>query len=132
MPAGYSANETACVNVAIAPAGTSACTITNTPLQLRQWNDNDCDGDVDVADGQWLLAAMLGLTISQNEPCPDLGGSMLPTPFTTVADWADTDCNGSVNTRDGQYLLSALLSAAISQTEFCPDAGDANTVIPLP
>ena len=133
VPTGYSENEAACLNVNIAiTGGPFGCTITNTPLGLLAWNDNDCDGDVDVADGQWLLTSLLGSPIAQTEPCPDLGGTMLPTPFTTVAPWADTECDGTVNVRDGQYLLSALLSSPIAQTEFCPDASDVDSVIPLP
>ena len=86
VPAGYSADESACLNVAIT---TGACTITNTlytptatptntPTQTQTptafgWGDLDCNGTENVRDGQWLLTSFLGSPISQTEPCPDLG-----------------------------------------------------------
>ncbi len=40
---------------------------------VAPWADLDCDGDVDIRDGQWLLSVLLGSPISQTEPCPDAG-----------------------------------------------------------
>jgi hypothetical protein len=44
--------------------------------------DNDCDGDVDVADGQYLMSALLLSPIAQTEPCPDAGDAdtVIPLP----------------------------------------------------
>ena len=67
-------------------SGSSACVnpvnVVNTPVALLMWADNDCDGDVDVRDGQWLLTALLGSPIAQTEPCPNAGDpdSMIPLP----------------------------------------------------
>jgi hypothetical protein len=79
VPAGYSSDETACINQAISVGADTACTITNTANLA--WADLDCNLDVNVRDGQYLLTALLGAPISQTAGCPVLGtGNMLPLP----------------------------------------------------
>jgi hypothetical protein len=37
------------------------------------FGDVDCDGDVDAIDALKILRFVVGLSVSQTKPCPDIG-----------------------------------------------------------
>ena len=56
------------------------------------------------------------LSVSQTEPCPDIG--------TNVASiWGDVDCNGAVTSVDALKVLRYVAQLSVSQTEPCADIG---------
>jgi hypothetical protein len=56
------------------------------------------------------------LSVSQTEPCPDIG--------TDVASvWGDVDCSGSVTSVDALKVLRYVAQLPVTQTEPCPDIG---------
>ncbi len=58
------------------------------------------------------------LSVSQTEPCPDIG--------TDVASvWGDVDCNGSVTSVDALMVLRHLVDLPVSQEPGCPEIGGA-------
>ena len=85
------------------------------PTELTQ-GDVDCNGNVTSVDALKELRHVALLSVSQTEPCPDIG--------TDVASlWGDVDCSGSVTSVDALKILRYVALLAVSQTEPCPDIG---------
>jgi hypothetical protein len=76
----------------------------------------DCNGAVTSVDALKELRHVAQLSVSQTEPCPDIG--------TDVASfWGDVDCSGSVTSVDALKILRFVALLSVSQTEPCPDIG---------
>lgn len=86
--------------------------------------DVDCDGDVDSVDSLKELRFVAGLTVSQTEPCPDIGSEL------TIV-FGDLDCGGDVDSVDSLKALLHIAGLSVSQTEPCPDIGDAVAITEL-
>jgi CSLREA domain-containing protein len=96
------------------PAATPTPTGT-APTEGTQ-GDVDCNGDVTSVDALKELRYVAQLSVSQTEPCPDIG--------TEVASfWGDVDCSGSVTSVDALKILRYVALLSVSQTEPCPDIG---------
>jgi len=81
-----------------------------------KFGDVDCNASVDAVDGLKLLRYVAGLSVSQTEPCPDIGSPVAPV-------FGDVDCNGSVDAVDSLKALRYVAGLSVSQTEPCPDLG---------
>ena len=89
---------------------------TGSPRPLIQ-GDVDCDGRVSGLDGISLLRFALGMPVTQKEPCPDIGTSV-------IWAWGDVDCSGRVDSVDGVKMLRhVLFHEPVVQNEPCPDLG---------
>ena len=82
---------------------------------LKQ-GDVNCDSSVNSVDALLVLRFAAGLSVQQNEPCPDVG-----TVISQVI--GDVDCNGIVNSVDALKILRSAASLSVSQTEPCTDVG---------
>ena len=79
--------------------------------------DVDCNGGVTSVDALKELRYVAQLSVSQAEPCPDIG--------TEVASfWGDVDCSGSVTSVDALKILRHVALLPVQQTEPCPDIGE--------
>ena len=99
--------------------GVAAPAVVPTPTPTPgpgQFGDVDCNGSVDAVDSLKILRYVAGLSVSQTEPCPDIG-SAVPSVF------GDVDCNGSVDAVDALKALRYVAGLSVSQTEPCPDIG---------
>ena len=76
----------------------------------------DCSDVVDAVDSLKELRYVAALSVSQNEPCPDIG--------TDVASfWGDVDCSGGVSAVDALKILRYVAALPVQQTEPCADIG---------
>ena len=64
------------LNLALVPVGGPTPTPTPTPPSGNKVGDVDCSGAVDAVDALKILRHVAGLSVSQNEPCPDIGSSV--------------------------------------------------------
>ncbi len=83
--------------------------------------DVDCDGDVDAVDSLGLLQYVAGLSVSLQEPCPDIGVQSHSGFF------GDVDCDLDVDAVDAQKILRHVVSLSVNQEPNCSALGD-----PLP
>jgi hypothetical protein len=92
--------------------GFSGATSPATPANL---GDVDCSGAVNAVDALKLLRYSAGLSVSQTEPCPDVGEPLLPAGF------GDVDCSGGVNSVDALKVLRYSAGLSVAQTLPCPE-----------
>jgi hypothetical protein len=78
----------------------------------------DCGTGVNSVDSLKILRFGAGLSVTQAEPCPDIGGSH---PYGFVQ--GDVDCSFVVNSVDALKVLRFGAGLSVSQTEPCPDIG---------
>ncbi len=83
------------------------------PPRLLQTGDVDCDYDVDSVDALKILRYVAGLSVQQNEPCPDIGNwhVMLETASGTdieqeLGGFGNNDCDNNVDSVDAQRILN--------------------------
>ena len=109
----------------VTPTPTPTPTPTATPplgQQQLAWGDNDCDGDNDAVDALKGLRHVAALSVSQNDPCPEMGSTV------EVADasphiWGDLDCDGDTDAVDALKELRNVAALSVTQNEPCPDIG---------
>ena len=82
------------------------------------WGDNDCDGDNDAVDALKGLRHVAALSVSQNDPCPEMGSTV------EVADasphiWGDLDCDGDTDVFDVVHVVAVAFRNADPAIEFC-------------
>jgi hypothetical protein len=90
-------------------------TPSETPGPLTQ-GDIDCNGDVTSVDALKELRHVAQLSVSQNEPCPDIGEDV-------ASVWGDVDCNAEVTSVDALKVMRHVAALSVSQTHPCPDIG---------
>lgn len=79
-----------------------------------------CNGDVDCSlaansvDSLKVLRHNAGLSVSQTEPCANIGIDIGP------RNQGDVDCSGTVSSVDSLKILRAAASLSVSQTQPCP------------
>jgi len=88
------------------------------PAQLAM-GDIDCSGSVDPVDSLLIARYVSGLSVSQNEPCPDLGVLLFAGGLDLK--WGDVDCSGAVDTVDELKVQRFTSGLPYSQNEPCPD-----------
>jgi hypothetical protein len=98
------------------PTPTPTPTPSGSPGPLTQ-GDVDCNGEVSSVDALKELRHVAQLSVSQNEPCPDIGEDV-------ASVWGDVDCNGEVTSVDALKVLRHVADLSVSQTEPCPDIGE--------
>jgi hypothetical protein len=76
----------------------------------------DCSGDVTSVDALKELRLVAELSVTQNEPCPDIGED-------AASVWGDVDCSGSVTSVDALKILRYVALLSITQDEPCADIG---------
>ena len=112
------------------PAPTESPTPTPTPTpsgQQVKFGDGDCSGEVKIADAQKTARTLLELSVTQTEPCPDIGATTSVNGVDRV--WNDVDCSGSpLGISDAQKTARYLVDLSVSQTEPCPDIGEEVTI----
>ncbi len=86
------------------------------PPTLPGQGDVDCDGDVDSVDSLKELRHVAGLSVSQNEPCPEIGSEV-------ASLFGDVDCDDDVDSVDSLKILRSVAGLSVSQIEPCPDIG---------
>jgi len=97
-------------------------TIRNATIAVGQsctyFGDVDCSSAVNSVDSLKILRYNASLSVSQTEPCTDIGGTL---PNTEIQ--GDVDCSNAINAVDSLKLLRHSASLSVSQTEPCPDIG---------
>jgi len=63
-----------------------------------------------------VLRHVAGLSVSQTEPCPDIGCSLPET-------WGDIDCDGDVDAVDSLLILRHVAGLSVSLPTGCPAIG---------
>jgi hypothetical protein len=91
----------------------------------------DCDGNAAIGDTVKLARWLIDLSVSQNDPCPAVGGTVNVQPLTPEPNpgpfegsWSDADCDGGVAIGDAVKLARWLIDLSVSQSEDCPPIGD--------
>jgi hypothetical protein len=79
----------------------------------------DCNGIVNSVDSLKVSRHAAGLSVSQTEPCPNIGSGVLA----GGQKQGDIDCNNTVNSVDALKLKRYVAGLAYSQNEPCPDIG---------
>jgi hypothetical protein len=73
-------------------------------------------GGVDSTDALLVLRFRAGLSVTQNEPCPDMGtgqGGL----------FGDVDCSGIVNSVDSLKIQRAVANLSVDQPKGCTPIG---------
>lgn len=78
--------------------------------------DVDCNGGVNVIDAMKLLRYVAALSVSQTEPCPDIGS-----PVASV--FGDIDCDDDIDTVDALAILRFLAGLPLNLPLRCPPIG---------
>ena len=80
------------------------------------FGDVDCDDDVDAVDSLKELRWVAGLSVSQTEPCPDIGSEV-------ASLFGEVDCDDDVDAVDSLKLLRFVAGLSVSQEAGCPVIG---------
>ncbi len=80
------------------------------------WGDVDCVGDVDAVDALKILRYVAGLSVSQTQPCPEIGSEV-------ASLLGDVDCDDDVDAIDSLKILRHVAALPVAQTEPCQDIG---------
>ena len=97
------------------PTPTHTGTPTPTPV-LRLSGDVDCDKDADAVDALKVLRSVAGLSVSQIEPCPEIGSEL-------ESFFGDVDCDGDIDAIDALKILRYVAGLPVSQEPGCPLIG---------
>jgi hypothetical protein len=98
--------------------GTAGQGTPTSPEPPANLGDVDCSGAINSVDALKLLRSNAALSVSQTEPCPDVGENLLPGLF------GDVDCSGAVNSVDALKVLRYSAGLTVEQTQPCPAFGD--------
>ncbi|HSP55954.1 MAG TPA: hypothetical protein VLS25_10245, partial [Dehalococcoidia bacterium] len=115
--------------------GTPTPTATATPPlgSGGQDGDVDCANGVNSVDALKVLRDVASLSVSQTEPCPDIGQGLLGIAPQGIAPLqGDVDCSGSVNSVDALKILRFVAHLSVSQNEPCADIGTGGGPTPTP
>jgi branched-chain amino acid transport system substrate-binding protein len=89
--------------------------------------DVDCDGDVSIGDALKIARFLIGLPVSQEPWCAEIG----ETVHVDGADideaervWGDVDCDGDVSIGDALKAARFLIGLPVSQEPGCPPIGE--------
>ena len=93
------------------------------------FGDDDCNGEIKIADAQKTARAVIGLPVTQTEPCPDIGTTTSVNGVDRI--WGDVECSGALGIGDAQKIARYLVDLLVSQTEPCPDIG-VEVTLPTP
>jgi hypothetical protein len=75
----------------------------------------DCNGIVDAVDSLLILRHNVGLPVTQNEPCMDIGQPLM---FSGMM--GDVDCSGGVSSVDALKILRSVSALVVLQAPGCP------------
>lgn len=89
------------------------------------WGDLDCTRSVDAVDALTALRYVVGLPVSQQQPCPVVGGAI-----DEVVPWGDVDCDARVSAVDALKILRYTVGLPVSAPEQCPALGSLVTLLP--
>jgi parallel beta-helix repeat protein len=89
----------------------------------RIWGDVDCDDAVVIGDALKIARYLLGLSVSQEEGCPEIGSAVLVDAEERT--WGDADCDEVVVIGDALKTARHLLGLSVSQEKGCPEIGSA-------
>jgi hypothetical protein len=98
------------------PAGSQPEQLGGPPPQLM--GDVDCSGTVNSVDALKVLRFTVDLSVSQSEPCPDIGNTS-----GSGFDNGDVDCDNDVDPVDALRILRYNAALSVIQNEPCPDIG---------
>ncbi|MDO8615775.1 MAG: hypothetical protein Q7T33_08585 [Dehalococcoidia bacterium] len=96
------------------------------PSKALIWGDVDCSETVSIGDAQKIARDLIGLPISQEPGCPQIG-DLVEVDGVQLA-WADVDCMNGVTIGDAQKIGRKLVELPVSQEEGCPDPGSERLV----
>lgn len=103
------------VDVTCASLGTPPPSPTPNP---NTQDDVDCNGAVTAVDALKVLRYTINLSVSQVEPCTDIGA-----PTASGFKNGDVDCDNDVDPVDTLRLLRYIAGLSVYQIEPCPDIG---------
>jgi CSLREA domain-containing protein len=92
------------------------------------WGDVDCDGAVAIGDALKTARHLLGLSVSQTDPCFTLGVGVSVDAAPQA--WGDADCDATVAIGDALKVARWLLGLEVSQEPGCPEIGAEVPVLP--
>lgn len=93
----------------------------------QAWGDVDCGGGVSIGDAQKLARALIGLPLTQKQPCALIKGGVLANGISEL--WGDVDCSGAVTIGDAQKVARSLINLPISQTPPCFGVQEQVTIV---
>lgn len=79
----------------------------------------NCSGGINSVDALLVLRSNTGLSVTQTEPCINIGVGPLPNNGLQ----GDVDCSNSVSSVDALKLLRYSAALSVSQNEPCPNIG---------
>jgi subtilisin family serine protease len=91
------------------------------------WGDLNCSRSVDAVDALQTLRYVVGLSVSQSQPCPVVGGSLDSSPA-----WGDVDCDRQVSAVDALKILRFVVGLSVRVEEGCPEMGQPTSLLPPP
>jgi hypothetical protein len=109
-----------CSNMVSPPDSTPTPPPTPTPTPgATSFGNVDCSGGINSVDALKVLRATAGLSVTQTEPCPDIGTENHPNGELQ----GDVNCSTGVNSVDALFLLRYTAALPAAQVEPCPDIG---------
>jgi hypothetical protein len=103
-----------------APVTTPTPTPSPTPVPgANSFGNVDCSPAINSVDALKVLRYASGLSVSQTEPCPDIGVDTVQAGKLQ----GDVNCSSVVNSVDALLLLRYSAALSVSQIEPCPDIG---------
>jgi len=99
------------------PQGPTPLLFTPTPKPSPS-GDIDCNGSVNAVDSLMLLRFVAGLSVTQYDPCPAIGG-----PGVEAGVFGDVDCTGIINSVDSLQILRFTAGLPVSTPDGCPYIG---------
>jgi Tol biopolymer transport system component len=90
------------------------------PCDAAGGGNVDCSNSVNGIDALKVLRHSASLSVSQSEPCLDIG---LPRLLAPPDNWkmGDVDCSGSVNSIDALKVLRAVAGLSVALSAGCPE-----------
>jgi hypothetical protein len=73
-------------------------------------------GGVDSTDALLVLRHNAGLSVNQNEPCPDIGSG-------GAGLFGDVDCSDAINAVDSLKIQRAIANLSVNQAKGCTPIG---------
>ena len=113
------------VTINLGPGENVTCTFFNVQASRvvsgGTWGDSNCNGDTNAVDALLTQRYIVGLSVSQHEPCPNLGVDidLILDGSNMSLLWGDFDCNGSLDAIDVLKTLREVAGLSITKAGPC-------------
>jgi len=87
------------------------------------WGDVNCDRSVSAVDALQVLRQVVGLPVSQQEPCPDIGAAVTVQGLEGTWLWGDVDGDGDLDAVDALAILRWVVGLDVASWPPAPALG---------